>query len=53
MFLKKGIFIGCGFCEACGSFRRTLESVEVLVLGTLLAGLVTFGAALRGERQKN
>jgi hypothetical protein len=46
------IFIGCGSCEACGSFRRTLESVEPLALRTPLAGLSTFGAALRSGKTK-
>jgi len=35
------IFIGSDFCEACGSFRRTLESGKALSLRMPLAGLDT------------
>jgi hypothetical protein len=33
------------FCEACGSFRRTLESGKALALRERLAGLLKFRAA--------
>jgi len=38
--------VGCGFREACGSFRRTLESVKAPALREPLAGLPKFRKAV-------